>query len=702
MIKEEAEALQEPALQVSHRDLNTRARKRALEVAAELAHETRAKLAALGRGAAVALPPLRSFKGQVNIRQRYGIGGATSELALLATQARLSMAGALVRSNGMVEASPALPALPPARPATPKLTAAQLRKAPSAEKFLKQEKCDGTSRMGRPRTLQDETKAAAELAAEVKAALEVSGAQAALKQREQTALVVKQKFQVGSEAAANVLRLAKARLSMAGLRAKCLSHRQLVYLKPDAMPSQASSARSGKNVANVVTPTGTSAVRSRATTSSARALLPGAAVAAAVNHNSRMELGASALRKRIEARQRCKQEEEIWPGKVRVKQEIIARRSKRKHVVTSKREVEVKQECGAGVKRPRWRADVFVLPSSTPGRHRQGVAVRCKRSQSSSGISDIRRKRRTVLGCAQVTHRPSRLVQWLRSLQRLRLRILGTSRGCNSESRGRPKAPAASPKASKAGSAARDPRACAAAGKKPSASSSSSSMTVPSRYMLPEQVPPYSDIRLLCVSQVPGWSMHLVQLLGGSAKAASVLACTGRRLAWALLRDSHQICCELRPLAASLRGTSVWRASEQASLEKIQSARCVLAALVPLEPSPVATEAAAAARASAGRAHRLGRQQRPCRDISRSASNRNAGLAASKSAYAAPAFRITGKKRRSSVSSTVSTTSRYARRRVLSEVSADVEFARVQRIELLLGSLNQRASKMARCLQERQ
>jgi len=85
------------------------------------------------------------------------------------------------------------------------------------------------------RAVEDVGAAAAALATDLKAALDEGmdeSSAASLQKERQKMLAVKQKFKCGSEVAAKITLLARARLSMAGLRAKALPYRQTVYLKP--------------------------------------------------------------------------------------------------------------------------------------------------------------------------------------------------------------------------------------------------------------------------------------------------------------------------------------------------------------------------------------------------------------------------------------------------------------------------------------
>eukprot|EP00434_Breviolum_minutum_P020305 symbB.v1.2.017908.t1/scaffold1404.1/size168536/3 len=89
---------------------------------------------------------------------------------------------------------------------------------------------------------------------------------------------------------------------------------------------------------------------------------------------------------------------------------------------------------------------------------------------------------------------------------------------------------------------------------------------------------------LLCMSQVPGWSMNLILFCGGSS--APLLAAVCHRMAKPLLQDARQLSAELREkLQKDWQSGSFrkWQSSDEETLIQSQSAIQVLAALTPLE-----------------------------------------------------------------------------------------------------------------------
>lgn len=88
---------------------------------------------------------------------------------------------------------------------------------------------------------------------------------------------------------------------------------------------------------------------------------------------------------------------------------------------------------------------------------------------------------------------------------------------------------------------------------------------------------------LLCMSQVPGWSMNLILFCGRSS--APQLAAVCHRMAKPLLQDARQLSAELREkLQKDWHGSfRKWQSSDEETLIQSQSAIQVLAALTPLE-----------------------------------------------------------------------------------------------------------------------
>mmetsp|Transcript_85891 Transcript_85891/g.152137 ORF Transcript_85891/g.152137 Transcript_85891/m.152137 type:complete len:363 (-) Transcript_85891:101-1189(-) len=322
-----------------------RAKRKALAAAVQLAKDVRTEIGRAGDGNVVVLPDVRSEDKEHSIRGRFGMGDAAAKATLLAVQARLSMAGAVMRPGKhqsrkrlIVEAGPSMqnPSSEPAQheveaavalkakaaihgaravlaarkavAQAAKVRASKVQRPLSADKQLRaqrrpkqlhaqpcsqaastasrrlsrrlrvktsrpsigpkeiasnarrnaplkrscKEVCkevvagdapcpygkDGQPGSGKRhchRGVDDVSAAAKELAAELKAALDESIDElniTSLQKQRQQMLAVKRKFHCGSESAAKITLLARARLSMAGLRAKALPHRQVVYLNP--------------------------------------------------------------------------------------------------------------------------------------------------------------------------------------------------------------------------------------------------------------------------------------------------------------------------------------------------------------------------------------------------------------------------------------------------------------------------------------
>ncbi|CAE6973137.1 unnamed protein product [Symbiodinium sp. CCMP2592] len=201
------------------KELGPRARERALAVAADVARRIQVELTQSAES--VELPPMRG-KSVQNLRKLYGIGSQTADVALQASCARLSMAGVTLtwqtRKKCVAVAGPSMPAAhePP---------------EPPAKKKCREPRTTRSSG-GRPRGVDDEVGAAIRLANEIRSDLDVGEETRAYARLATKA--VRERFSVGSEVASNVLRLARARLSMAGLQATRVPPRAkiLVYRKP--------------------------------------------------------------------------------------------------------------------------------------------------------------------------------------------------------------------------------------------------------------------------------------------------------------------------------------------------------------------------------------------------------------------------------------------------------------------------------------
>mmetsp|Transcript_23601 Transcript_23601/g.42646 ORF Transcript_23601/g.42646 Transcript_23601/m.42646 type:complete len:615 (+) Transcript_23601:29-1873(+) len=592
------EALQ---LNMAQSRLGARSQKRVFEVASDLAYVSRAQLRECP---AVRLPPARSKReSRKGLRQRYGIGSVAAEAALLAARARLSMAGAVVEVKSgawEVQRGPAMPSLP-AREAVVEVAKEAVPKTVKLRRTVSMETQEAETSGGRPGSTSVFL-AAAKLVDEVKAALarDSDGEEAAVKQQKMTQTSVKSRFHVGSQTAAEVLRVAKARLSMAGLTARRQANRQVIYRQPEKTPADLPARKAQETRAAELEPS-------------------------ALLHRLRAK---TASRKTLQ-HLRVKEELQVESG--RKARKAVAR----KELSTAKLFHKVKEE-PIRKRRPRWRA---------------GVLKESKPTQKSLGRPRKSRKSRR-----KASWRWSKL---LRPLRQLRQYVLGKGASSTCVS--------ASSTCTSASST------CASASSRCSA--------------------PRLSIEILSICQVPGWSMRLVMFLAPGMLEARTLASTCRRLAWSLLRDSAQVSSELRPLAVKLRDARDWRSSEEAKLEETGSAIGVLAALLPLEPhrspSAVAAEAATAANVAA----RDAKARWPCRrprplqmPLEHSLQLRDLRT----SNLPSPPFGR--RKRRSSVSSLSSVSSRKARCRVLAEATSDLDRARVARLELLLKGLSRKVT----------
>ncbi|CAJ1339506.1 unnamed protein product [Effrenium voratum] len=175
-----------------------RARERALETGADVAKQIQVKLT---RGEVEHQLPSRN-RSIKKMEKKYKMGRETARLAFQAMQARLSMAGAMVTwfgSDAIVQATSAMQPIPEEGPVAPP--------TPPSPRQLG----------GRPLAVKDDFDAAAQLATEVREALEAKKHQTSKELFTQKAL--KKRFKCGSKIAATVQRIAKARLSMAGFKA---------------------------------------------------------------------------------------------------------------------------------------------------------------------------------------------------------------------------------------------------------------------------------------------------------------------------------------------------------------------------------------------------------------------------------------------------------------------------------------------------
>ncbi|CAE8679389.1 unnamed protein product [Polarella glacialis] len=572
-----------------------------------------AKLVNAGPGVVLTLPVATSRKRASSVRQRYGCGDAVAEAALFAARARLSMAGAIDAKPGAgkrtkiaLEMGPAMrtaapvPPLPaPLQPqageaasalvpaevgsgdlhvwmgaggkqsakgkAPPQLVAPRLsevRKS-AAESDLDEQEQVQHPKIGRPRALKDVGKAAAELVAEVKAKLGEAidnAEELAIKHQYESHRIktLKGRFHCGSSMAADILRITKARLSMAGLPAKSLPNRQVVYLKG----------------ADVEVP---SALRQRLT---------------------RKQRDPVAAARQADQQILCRRQRLRWRAGV-LTQHVPAAAAQAQQLPRTQL-LAGQASCSSQAAPPR---GAQCPPPGATGRRLLRVrrSSQCKEAQS----------------CW-------RLSRWLRPFKRLRNRLLPL--------RARRSSKAASP-----------PLQATAAGPKK---------------------------QVIGMPAVPGWSARLVLFLGGGAHSARPLACTSRKAAWDLLRDSQQISAELRHLFHTFRvaNSDSWQLAEQVRLEQLQSMAGVLKALVPLEPR--GPQAAVAVSAPGG----------------------------FQTLAAVPRLLSRAVKRRSSVSSGSSVASRRARRRGLTEATADLERARVLRVDLLLRDLAKHVTSTSRRL----
>jgi len=285
-----------------------------------------------------------------------------------------------------------MPALPAEAPEAPRAAAAK------AQTY------------GRPCSVAVST-AAARLAGEVKDALaHGTEAEAVAKQRSLTGLVVKRRFNVGSETATEVLRLAKARLSMAGFKATRGANRQIIYRQPDAMAALPP-ARKAQEAALPPAPKAQEA-----------ALPPAWKVQ---EDTGTAEIGPSALLRRLQWKQESAAPESACQHLVLVKeeQELPQRKAKKEFSSRTWKNVkkelqeplklcQVKEELQEPKTLPRWRAGILkVSKALVPGRR----SVQLRKSRKSR-----RRK---------ASWRWSKLLRPLRSLRQL---VVGTGSSSSS------------------------------------------------------------------------------------------------------------------------------------------------------------------------------------------------------------------------------------------------------------------------------
>lgn len=680
------------------RKLGPRAQEKAIIAGAQLAQDTRVQLARLGYGACVALPPARSFKGEDSVRRRFALGSGAAELALQVAQARLSMAGAVStptrRGKAIVEAGPAMPASPPqrspaeqkAKPCPKARVASRIPLELSCSEKHGPDDCLSVSK-GRPRRHPELHQIAAELASEMRSAIDAECKEA---QPLHHVKNVRKRLRIGTATAENVIRLAKARLSMAGFRASVnkKAPKQFFYVKPDvgaaAVPSFEPAVQARPSWVREIGPSALlQRLQSKGSVSPGNRAATGCTVVA--SHATAMK--KEILDQHVEQHSSGGSAEHAAAAhSPSVKQEVctshncgtgaVARRLYRK---TSMKAAGALLQLVKREPRPRWRAGVLTVGLSqadkhwrgrtpvgiakhskatldtrthlgrTNQQHEQAPTQKCKMEQKSqsSGMNfrTVKCKReRTVKstgnkscgsGRSTTAKRKSqcnglafwRRSRWFKPLRQLRQQLFTCQ-----ERGGRLHSVAFS--------------------------------TMPSQQISkPTEREVMTTSRdLLCVSQVPGWSMRLVLFLGRTSKIAMPLACASRHLTWALLRDSQQLVAELRMERIRLTTVKHWQALDQADLERTQGVIGVLAALVPLEPRRRRRAVASTAAMAADVWHQ---DALPLRSA---------------------------KRQRTSTCSTASASSRGARQRTLAEAKCEVDRARVLRLDLLLQSLSRQMS----------
>jgi len=180
--------------------------------------------------------------------------------------------------------------------------------------------------------------------------------------------------------------------------------------------------------------------------------------------------------------------------------------------------------------------------------------------------------------------------------------------------------------------------------------------------------------------QLPGWSARLVLLLGGGPLAAKPLACASRRSAQSLLRDALQVSAELRPVAVALACAADWGDREEIDFGSVQSSTGVLAALAPLElvadGHPAGDHRPSAAAVAALQEEK---------DMTVAALQEEEDMTADAGCRSMRARRST----------------RHVVARVLLESRAEVDNARMRRVDCLLASLANRAWSLSRSLTSR-
>eukprot|EP00439_Symbiodinium_sp_Y106_P009841 s5358_g1.t1 len=610
------------------KELGPRARERALAVAADVARRIQVELTQSAES--VELPPMRG-KSVQNLRKLYGIGSQTADVALQASCARLSMAGVTLtwqtRKKCVAVASPSMPAAhePP---------------EPPAKKKCREPRTTRSSG-GRPRGVDDEVGAAIRLANEIRSDLDVGEETRAYARLATKA--VRERFSVGSEVASNVLRLARARLSMAGLQAARVPPRAkiLVYRKPvEEAPRKKPAA---VNPPKLPKPSELDLQgRLRDRLENRKAASPSKIVIQVISSDEEEEAKQQSASPARPLSQPASPARPRWPHPSQSSQPSQSQASQASQARPRSQSASPEHRTSQATRarpgsrglhpvspaRPCWPSSQPSAPkrsSSRPSALRkwstsQALPASTTRLRSPAVSPEhsspqppttavfmdpppsngrprvIKVEDGSVAGTGRTPLSPRRLghgfarclskwLQWARKLRRI-VRQSRSIRGQSTEKR---------KTASKRG-------ACAMKQEPVMKEHVKQELRVKKRKAKrANSVGPVLDISqptnkrgnrktsrprpsktapsTLCISQVPGWLMRVVLYAGGNAFP---VACTHRLAAWSILCDSRQVSSELRTLSLSL-GHDGWEPADQMLLDEMQRVVQVLSALTPLD-----------------------------------------------------------------------------------------------------------------------
>ncbi|CAE6919079.1 unnamed protein product [Symbiodinium sp. KB8] len=567
------------------KELGPRARERALAVAADVARRIQVELTQSAES--VELPPMRG-KSVQNLRKLYGIGSQTADVALQASCARLSMAGVTLtwqtRKKCVAVASPSMPAAhePPEPPAKKKCREPRITRSSG----------------GRPRGVEDEVGAAILLANEIRSDLDAgedTRAQARLATKS-----VRERFSVGSEVASNVLRLARARLSMAGLqatrvkpRAKILVYRKPVeeatrnpVVNPPKLPEpserdlqgrlrnrldnrKAAQASPSKIEIQVISSdeeeeakqqsaSPARATRARPGSLGRHPASPATPGPSAPSGPKRSSSRPSALRKRSTS--------QAPPTSTRLCSPGVSPEHSSPQPPASPVSVDPLLQSPASKGRPRWRDGVIKVED-------ESVASTGRRSRSPRQIGNGFARCLSMSRWLQWGKKLRRIVRQSRSIRAGKRKTLLKHSGCamKQESIIKQEHVKSEPRVKKR----RAKRANSVGAVLDFSTTPNKRGNRKTSRPRPSQTAPST----LCISQVPGWLMRVVLYAGGNAFP---VACTHRLAAWSILCDSRQVSSELRALSLSL-GHNSCEPADQMLLDEMQRVVQVLSALTPLD-----------------------------------------------------------------------------------------------------------------------